>query len=230
MNRLTPTLLLLTVCHLANAQSRPVVVLDPARGGAEAGAHFPDGTLEKKVTLDLATRLRFLLQARGFDVVLTRDGDVSVDNNQRAATANTAHPIACLLLHASTAGTGVHLYNSALKPADSIAGPVPWGLAQAPYVSRSLRLTNELTTALTRSRIPVSAGLTWVHPLDDMQCSAVALELGPKRNGTAATDAEYQTQVADALAGALLAWRGHADASGHVETSSHADAAGSTQP
>ena len=193
----------------AQSTARPVVVLDPAYGGAANGARFPDGSYEKKVTLDLANRLRFLLNARGFDVVFTRDNDVSVSNDERAAVANTAHPFACLLLHATPGGRGVHLYTSALRPTGAASTAVLWNEAQAPFVLRSLRLSSELTAALTRSSIPVSSGVTWMHPLDNMQCAAVAVEIGPSKRGAAVTNSDYAAAVAGSLAGALLSWQAH---------------------
>ncbi|WP_027881977.1 N-acetylmuramoyl-L-alanine amidase family protein [Meiothermus rufus] len=50
-----------------------VVVLDPGHGGVDPGA--VGFVVEKEVTLDLALRVRSLLQARGLEVILTRGRD-----------------------------------------------------------------------------------------------------------------------------------------------------------
>ncbi len=106
-------------------------MLDPAHGGTDSGARIGDTTLEKNVTLALAFRLRSLLTARGFTVVLTRDSDTATEPNSpsnpltlddRAGIANHARGAACLLLHATGRGTGVHLYTSELEPIPSEAG------------------------------------------------------------------------------------------------------------
>jgi N-acetylmuramoyl-L-alanine amidase len=40
-----------------------------------------------------------------------------------------------------------------------------------------------------------------------MQCPAVAIEMGPQKDGTTADDPPYQNRVADTIAGVLLFWR-----------------------
>ncbi len=55
------------------------VFIDAGHGGAEVGA-YGGGWAEKNVNLDVALRLRPLLQARGYTVVLDRTGDYSLTN------------------------------------------------------------------------------------------------------------------------------------------------------
>ena len=188
------------------------MLLDPARGGAEAGSHIADRREEKQVTLQMATRLASLLRARGFTVEMTREADTDTSNDARAALANTTHPIACVLLHASAAGTGVHLYTTSMQQVNpDPSQPALWDAAQAAYADRSRAMENELATAFGRSKLPVSAGTTWMRPLDNMQCPAVAVEVSPQKDGTAADDPSYQGKVADVIAGAMLFWRGKVD-------------------
>jgi N-acetylmuramoyl-L-alanine amidase len=63
------------------------VVLDPGHGGRDPGALGADGMREKDVTLRLARALRPRLAARGFRVVLTRDGDETLSLEERTAFA-----------------------------------------------------------------------------------------------------------------------------------------------
>jgi N-acetylmuramoyl-L-alanine amidase len=52
-----------------------IIVIDPGHGGADAGtAH--NGLVEKRLTLDIALRLRSLLVAQGWDVRMTRETDI----------------------------------------------------------------------------------------------------------------------------------------------------------
>jgi N-acetylmuramoyl-L-alanine amidase len=186
-----------------------LVLLDPARGGTEGGARVADGVEEKQVTLRLASRIGFLLKARGFNVEMTRDSDTDVSSEARAGLANTTHPIACVLLHAAGSGSGVHLYTTALHQNNADpAKPVLWDEAQAAYADHSHMLADELLTAFTRSKIPVSSGQTWIRPLDNMQCPVVAIEMSPMKDGTTADDSTYQNRVADVIAGAMIFWRG----------------------
>jgi N-acetylmuramoyl-L-alanine amidase len=54
-----------------------IIVLDPGHGGSDTGA-LGNGLVEKTLTLDIARRLRTLLVARGWQVIMTRDSDVDV--------------------------------------------------------------------------------------------------------------------------------------------------------
>ena len=63
----------------------------------------------------MSVRLRSLLTARGIQVVTTRDADVAVEPNRRAEIANHAQAQACLILHATESGLGVHLFTSRLR-------------------------------------------------------------------------------------------------------------------
>jgi N-acetylmuramoyl-L-alanine amidase len=64
------------------------VAIDAGHGGTNHGTSSSDGVSEKFVTLDIARRLRLEMQARGFQTVMTREGDETVSLQQRAAIAN----------------------------------------------------------------------------------------------------------------------------------------------
>jgi N-acetylmuramoyl-L-alanine amidase len=64
------------------------IVVDPGHGGKDAGTSTPGGLAEKEVTLDIAIRLRHLLEQAAFEVVMTRDKDETVPLRQRTAIAN----------------------------------------------------------------------------------------------------------------------------------------------
>ena len=202
-------LIFISLAAATSVAQQPLILLDPARGGSQAGAHIADRVDEKEVTLSLAQRLASLLRARGFTVDLTRETDTDVTNDSRAALANTTHPIACILLHATPAGAGVHLFTTAQRQSDlTISSSVRWDQAQAAYADRSRWLRDDLKAAFPRSKINATVGQTWMRPLDNMQCPAVAVEVAPrKEGGDTAEDTSYQAQVASALANTLMLWR-----------------------
>lgn len=77
------------------------VVLDPGHGGKDPGAIGVGGIREKDITLDLARRLRPRLEARGFDVVLTRDDDRFLSLEERTAIAAGSGGDLFVSLHAN---------------------------------------------------------------------------------------------------------------------------------
>lgn len=188
-----------------------VVVLDAAHGGAEAGAKLTDDLPEKALTLGLSIRLRSLLQARGMAVVTTRESDEDIPPLNRAETANHSRAAACILIHATATGSGVHLYTSSIAPSP-LTRPVSWPTAQGAYVTQSLKLESEIDSALAHAQIPVTLGRASVQPMDSLACPAVAVELAPLvaghvTQGKAVSDGDYQKSVIDALAAGIEAWR-----------------------
>jgi N-acetylmuramoyl-L-alanine amidase len=76
------------------------IVLDPGHGGQDTGAVGPTGLTEKAVVLDLALRLRRLLQERlGARVILTRSEDVFIPLPARSALANRVKADFFISLH-----------------------------------------------------------------------------------------------------------------------------------
>jgi len=81
-----------------------VVVIDPGHGGVETGAVGPTGLQEKDVALDLARRLKAVLQQdSSVGVVLTRDDDRIVPLFERTAIANNNRADLFLSLHLNSA-------------------------------------------------------------------------------------------------------------------------------
>ena len=60
------------------------IVIDPGHGGKDPGTNFPGYGSEASLTLAFADQLQKDLQARGFDVALTRTGDFTVDAATRS--------------------------------------------------------------------------------------------------------------------------------------------------
>jgi N-acetylmuramoyl-L-alanine amidase len=191
-------------------QLRFLVLVDPAHGGTGMGAMLDPATPEKNYTLALAMQLRTALTSRGIRSILTRTSDVALDNDARATIANRSHASACISLHATSTGNGVHLFTSSL-PAMTEADPrrafLPWQSAQAAYETSSLRLESDVDAAMTQEHIPVLIARTSIQPLDSMACPAIDVEVAPLDTNTPLSDADYQKKVVNALDAALVAWR-----------------------
>jgi N-acetylmuramoyl-L-alanine amidase len=191
--------------------ARFVVVLDAAHGGDDTGSHLDSGQLEKNANLALEVRLRSLLSARGIQVITTREADGSVSLDQRAAIANHAKAAACMSLHVSESGAGVHLFASSLPTAQAVRF-MAWKTAQSAWVTRSLGLAGAVNSALTHAGLSVTLGRIPLPGIESMTCPAVAVEVAPKRDSSNKIVAEpdntdYQASVANALAAAILDWR-----------------------
>jgi N-acetylmuramoyl-L-alanine amidase len=151
---------------------RDTAVTSRGRGSA--------GTEEKQLTLDVARRLRGLVETRlGLHVVLTRDDDRTVPLDQRTATANNNKADLFVSLHANAAlsprASGAEVYHLRLgreeeqvrreAEAGSLTLPVlgggnrtidlvRWDLAQARHVEGSATFASMLGDAL-KDRVPM---------------------------------------------------------------------------
>jgi len=87
----------------AGAQGLPCtgqVVLDPGHGGTDSGAvNTRYGLTEKEQNLDVATRLKDLLENDGYTVCMTRTKDVPLSNNDRYTYANTTGASVLVSIH-----------------------------------------------------------------------------------------------------------------------------------
>ena len=147
-------------------QALRTLAIDPGHGGDEIGVRGADGLEEKQLTLDVARRLRSLVErGLGVRVILTRDEDRLVGIDERAAAANNGKADLLVSLHANGALSGspsgaevfydrLDREGEAVRRAAAAGGVslpvvgggtrtidvVPWDLAQAPHVEASAML------------------------------------------------------------------------------------------
>ena len=88
---------------MLNGQRKVVVAIDAGHGGKDQGAHGPDGTLEKNVTLAVARDLANLINRQpGMKAVLTRDGDYFIPLKQRYQIARENNADLFVAIHADS--------------------------------------------------------------------------------------------------------------------------------
>lgn len=73
-----------TVDTDSTASLRPTIVIDAGHGDFDGGAVAPDGTTEKALNLAVALPLRDMLTVCGFDVVMTREDDTALHDDDSA--------------------------------------------------------------------------------------------------------------------------------------------------
>ena len=79
------------------------IVIDPGHGGLETGAKGKFGTLEKDITLPIALKLKAVIEKNlAYHVTLTRDKDINVVLDDRAAIANNQKASLFISIHANS--------------------------------------------------------------------------------------------------------------------------------
>lgn len=91
------------------------IVIDPGHGGKDPGALGRGGLAEKDVVLDIALRLRKLIEANlGKEVLMTREKDVFIPLKERTQFANEKGADLFISIHVNSAPTrrarGVEVY------------------------------------------------------------------------------------------------------------------------
>jgi N-acetylmuramoyl-L-alanine amidase len=170
---------------LAATRIWQTIVIDPGHGGDDVGVRSAKGMEEKQLTLDIARRLRSLVENRlGLRVILTRDDDRPLGLDERAAVANNGKANLLLSLHVNGSRgpgqAGAEIFHlqldresaevvraAAAEGADlpTIDGGtrrldlIPWDLAQARHLDESSVLASVLQEELQR-QVPMSG-----HPI-----------------------------------------------------------------
>ena len=123
--------------------SPTTVVIDAGHGGYDRGGIPGQRVSEKDMTLDVARRLRSVLAASGYRVVMTRDSDVFVPLGTRTAIANSNRNAIFVSVHfnsaprSSAGGIETYFYNrQSLALASAIHHYVAGG---APSENRGVR-------------------------------------------------------------------------------------------
>ncbi|CAN5496400.1 hypothetical protein BH18VER1_BH18VER1_15910 [soil metagenome] len=131
-----------TVAPDSEAQTKTIVV-DAGHGGHDRGGVPGQRVGEKQLTLDVARRLRTVLQARGYRVVMTRDSDVFIPLGQRVRIANAQRNATLVSVHfnsASRAGAnGIETYYYRSNSASLAANIHRHVVAGAPSENRGIR-------------------------------------------------------------------------------------------
>lgn len=105
------------------ADTAPLVIVDAGHGGHDGGA-VANEMIEKDLALDLARRLKRELQSAGLRVITTRDTDVFLPLEDRAAFAAAHQAAAFVSVHLNTDGSGseaegIETYFADAKPLSS---------------------------------------------------------------------------------------------------------------
>ena len=105
---------------------KALVVLDPGHGGVDPGAIGVSGIYEKVITLAAARQLKALLENTGrYDVILTRDRDISLAHRERREIARRVQADVFMSIHADSIGNkdvrGLSVYTLSEKASDKEA-------------------------------------------------------------------------------------------------------------
>jgi N-acetylmuramoyl-L-alanine amidase len=138
------------------SRSSTTVVIDAGHGGFDRGGIPRQQVSEKDMTLDVALRLRSLLQKSGYKVVMTRDRDVFIPLGTRVAIANSYRNAIFVCIHFNSAtragANGIETYFYS-RDSLALASAIHYNLiGNTPTPNRGVRRRGYFV--LRKTRIP----------------------------------------------------------------------------
>lgn len=189
-----------------------VVVLDPAHGGTDPGARGTGGIRESDLVLEFSDSVRRALEAQGFRVRQTRQGNDDLSLDDRSAMANAQRGTVFVTLHVSSTGLQgtVRVYTMTDFPAETnTKGMLSWDRAQAPFLELSRKLGDLVQgqLALQFKGSPSTVQVAAVRQLRTTAAPAIAVEVSSVTVDDRAALERMAPGVADAIARGVAAFR-----------------------
>ncbi|MCC8138054.1 MAG: N-acetylmuramoyl-L-alanine amidase [Clostridiales bacterium] len=194
----------------ADAVNANRIVIDPGHGGMDSGMVGESGVSEKELNLVCSKKLAALLEAAGYDVVLTRetedglyDADASnkkaQDMERRVARIAEENPILTVSIHQNS------------YPEDSsVKGPQVFYFEQSAEGEKlAAAIQESLNTELAVERPRTQKGNTTYYILKRSVSTTVIVECGFLTNPEEEAllqEEEYQDRVAQAICDGILAY------------------------
>ena len=179
-------------------------MLDPAHGGTDLGARGTGGIHESDIVLEFAAQVRTALEAHGFQVIQTRQGNANPSFDDRSAMANAQRGAIFVTLHIATTGVAgtarVYVMNDLPLAADA-TGLIPWDRAQAPFLPLSRRFGDMVQGFLAQrfKGSPLNAQAAAVRQLRTTAAPAIAVEIA----SVAVEDRNVLDRMAPGIADAI---------------------------
>lgn len=180
----------------------PVIVIDPGHGGEDPGKVGVNDILEKDINLQIAMKVRDLLEEVGITVVMTREDDKVPDRKkedleQRVKLINDTNPVLALCVHQNSYTTpdifGAQVfYHTKTEEAEDIATLVQESLrAIDPNNKREIK-ENDTYYMLKFTEVPTII----------VECGFLT---NPEEAAKLTTE-EYQDEVAFAICEGVIKW------------------------
>jgi N-acetylmuramoyl-L-alanine amidase len=200
--------------------SDQVIVLDPGHGGSDKGTiSVLDQRPEKEFTLDLAKRLKPLLEQEGWQVFLTRTNDYDLSHSNRVMFAENHHADLFISLHFNSAApdrkqAGLETYCLTPRGMPStltrgFADPVGENSPNNNFDAQNVQLATRLHDALLHRNGEADRGVRrarFITVLRGQERPAILIEGGYLSNPLEAGKIEnpyFRQILAEALAAAL---------------------------
>ncbi|NLJ95985.1 MAG: N-acetylmuramoyl-L-alanine amidase [Clostridiales bacterium] len=183
-------------------QTKVTIVIDAGHGGRDPGKVGINKALEKDINLDIALRLKNLLEHNDIDVIMTREVDEGLysesDSNKKRTDLNNRIEI----INSSNAIFAVSIHQNSFSD-ESIKGAQVFYYAQSEQGKKlAVILQEQLKTTIKDNNHRKAKANTNYYMLKHTTCPLVIVECGYLSNWNEAElllDEEYQEKMAWAI-------------------------------
>ena len=185
-----------------NTKAKTVIVVDPGHGGEDPGKVGTNDVLEKDLNLQIAKKVKKLLEEAGIKIVMTRENDKvpdvkKEDLNQRIQLINDTKPTLALCIHQNSypdqAIRGAQVfYHTVTEEAEDAASIVQEELRTVDPTNKRQIKENDTYYMLKHTKVPT-----------------IIVECGFLTNPEEAeklTQEEYQDVLAKAICEGIIKW------------------------
>lgn len=175
-------------------QAVPLIILDPGHGGVDGGCVGGD-IMEKDINLSIAKAVRSRLIQMGYDVMLTREGDVNVSLEERVGLANEKQASLYISIHQNFSEEqaanvkGIETYYSSQKGEDGskrLAKLIQKKVINSTDANDRQTIANDNLYVIRETNMP--------------SCLVETGFLSNRKERELLTTEEYQNHLADAIA------------------------------
>ncbi len=184
-----------------NIDNRKTVIVDAGHGGFDGGAVAGDGTPEKDINLTIAKNLKGFLELFGFNVIMTRESDISTESDNGKKNKKTSDLYNRLQLmndNKDAIFVSIHLNkftSSNVNGAQTFYSPK---VNESEMLAKNIH--NDIVSMLQpQNTREIKKGTKSIYLLNNATCPAVIVECGFLSNGEdlkKLKDKNYQSMMA----------------------------------
>lgn len=187
------------------------VIIDAGHGGFDGGASAIDGTAEKDINLEIALHVAAFLRFYGCDVIMTRTEDIGTEDDESAnissrKKSDLSNRLQLMSDNQDAIYVSIHLNKFTTSAANGAQVFYTKNYTQARDLAQCIQ--DNVTQLLQPDNVRViKQGTNSTYLLKNAKVPAVIVECGFLSNAAELEklkSAEYQSQMAFAIAGGIL--------------------------
>lgn len=184
------------------AEDKQIIVIDAGHGGEDPGKVGVNGELEKDINLQIAQKVKALLEQQGIEVLMTRQDDSALDSKledmkQRVTLINETKPVLAVSIHQNS-------YSDS-----SVRGAQVFYYTDSEVSKEAALMMQEELKQMDTAHAREAKGNNTFYMLKKTNVPIIIVECGFLSNPEEAkllTTEEYQDKIAQVISTGIVKW------------------------